>query len=117
MVLASRSEEELAHNVDAIKANGGEARAVVHEWNNVKLAQGKSIRDRAAFFQEPLGPPPFEELRGLAALAPGGSGWIKIGLEPGTDAAFSLLLDQRTGPASAGFQHDHPVYSSRKKGV
>jgi hypothetical protein len=47
-VLASRSEEELAHNVDAIKANGGEATAVVHELNIVKLAQGKSILDMAA---------------------------------------------------------------------
>ena len=33
----------------------------------------------------------------LAALAPGGSGWIKIDLEPGTYAAFNFLLDQRTG--------------------
>ena len=33
----------------------------------------------------------------LAALAPGGSGWIKIDLEPGTYTAFSFLLDQRTG--------------------
>ena len=68
-----------------------------HELNIVKLAQGKSIRDVAAFFQSPSGPPPFEELGGLAALAPGGSGWIKIDLEPGTYAAFSFLLDQRSG--------------------
>src|SRR5262249_239277 len=57
-----------------------------HELNIVKLAQGKGIRDIAAFFQSPSGPPPFEELGGLAALAPGGSGWIKIHLEPGTYA-------------------------------
>ena len=67
-----------------------------HELNIVKLAQGRSVRDIAAFFQEPSGPPPFEELGGLAALAPGSSGWIKIDLEPGTYAAFSFLLDQRT---------------------
>ena len=49
------------------------------------------------FFQSPSGPPPFEELGGLAALAPGGAGWIKIDLEPGTYAAFSFLVDQRSG--------------------
>lgn len=102
-MLASRSEKELAHNVDAIKANEGEAIAIVHELNIVKLAQCKSIRDMAAFFQEPSGPPPFEEVRGLAALAPGGSGWIKIDLEPGTYAAFSFLLDQRTGQPQLAF--------------
>ena len=71
--------------------------------NIVKLAQGKSIRDMAAFFQEPSGPPPFEELGGLAALAPGGSGLITIDLEPGTYPAFSLLVDQRTGQPQLAF--------------
>ena len=68
-----------------------------HELNIVKLAQGRGIQDIEAFFQSPSGPPPFEELGGLAALGPGGSGWIKIHLEPGTYAVFSFLLDQRTG--------------------
>jgi len=68
-----------------------------HELNIVKLAQGKGIRDIAAFFQSPSGPPPFEELGGLAALAPGGSGWIRINLVAGTYAVFSFLVDQRTG--------------------
>ena len=64
-----------------------------HELNIVKLVQCKGIRDIAAFFLSPSGPPPFEELGGLAALAPGGSGWIKINLEAGTYAVFSFLLD------------------------
>jgi hypothetical protein len=68
-----------------------------HEMNIIKLATGRGIRDIAAFFQSPSGPPPFEELGGLAALAPGGSGWIKINLEAGTYAVFSFLVDQRTG--------------------
>ena len=68
-----------------------------HELSIVKLATGRGIRDIAAFFQSPSGPPPFEELGGLAALAPGGSGWIKIHLEAGTYAVFSFLLDQHTG--------------------
>jgi hypothetical protein len=68
-----------------------------HELNRVKLAQGKSIRDIAAFFQSPSGPPPCEELGGLAALEPVGSGWTKVDLEPGTYAVFSFLLDQHIG--------------------
>jgi len=68
-----------------------------HELNMVKLAQGKGIRDIESFFQSPSGPPPFEEMGGLAALGPGGSGWIKIHLEPGIYAVFSFLSDQRTG--------------------
>src|SRR5215469_905552 len=98
VALPSRSEEELAHIVDAIKATGVTNQGTVpHELNIVKLAQGKGIRDIAAFFQSPSGPPPFEELGGLAALAPGGSGWIKIDLVAGTYAVFSFLVDQRTG--------------------
>jgi hypothetical protein len=68
-----------------------------HELSIVKLATGRGIRDIAAFFQSPSGPPPFEVLGGLAALASGGSGWIKIHLEPGAYAVFSFLVDQRTG--------------------
>jgi len=33
----------------------------------------------------------------MVAIEPGGSGWIKIRLEPGTYAVFSFLSDQRTG--------------------
>ena len=40
---------------------------------------------------------------GKVALAPGGSGWIKIDLEPGTYTAFSFLLDQRTGQPQLAF--------------
>jgi hypothetical protein len=68
-----------------------------HEFNIVKLALGKGIRDIVSFFQSPSGPPPFEEEGGMAALAAGGSGWIKTQLEPGTYAAFSFIPDQRTG--------------------
>jgi hypothetical protein len=68
-----------------------------HELNIVKLEQGKRIQDIASFFQSPSGPAPFEDLGGLAALAPGASGWIKINLEAGTYAVFSFLVDQRTG--------------------
>jgi hypothetical protein len=74
-----------------------------HELNIVKLAPGKSIRDSAAFFQSPLGPQPFEELGGLEALAPGGSGWIKIHLEAGAYAVFSFLLDQHIGQSQLAF--------------
>lgn len=68
-----------------------------HELNIVKLAPGKGIEDIISFFQSPSGPPPFEETGGMAALIAGGSGWIKIHLEPGTYIALSFIPDQRTG--------------------
>jgi hypothetical protein len=70
---------------------------VPHEMNIVKLEKGKGIGDIAAFFQSPSGPPPFEERAGFAAIAPGGSGWIKIHLEPGNYAVFSFIPDEKTG--------------------
>ena len=68
-----------------------------HEMNIVKLAQGKRVQDISSFFQLPSGPPPFEELGGMAALKAGGSGWIKIHLEPGNYAVFSFIPDVKTG--------------------
>lgn len=68
-----------------------------HEMNIVKLGKGKSVQDIAHFFQTPAGPPPFEEMGGLAACEPGASAWIKLYLEPGNYAAFSFLPDQKTG--------------------
>ena len=55
------------------------------------------IQDIASFFQTPSGPPPFEETGGMAALVAGGSGWIKIHLEPGNYAALSFIPNERTG--------------------
>lgn len=68
-----------------------------HEMNIVELEKGKTIQDIASFFQSPSGPPPFEEAGGFAAIAPHESGWIKIHLEPGNYALFSILPDERTG--------------------
>ncbi len=68
-----------------------------HELNIVKLAQGKSIQDITSFFQAPTGPPPFEEMGGLAAIMPGGSAWVKVHLEPGDYAAYSFIPDEKTG--------------------
>lgn len=68
-----------------------------HDMNIVRLAAGKSVRDIAAFFQAPAGPPPFEEVGGMAALAPGASGWIRLHLDPGNYVALSFIPDPRTG--------------------
>ncbi|RAQ94098.1 MMPL family transporter [Thermogemmatispora tikiterensis] len=68
-----------------------------HEMNIVRLAAGKRLQDLLAFFRSPSGPPPFEEYGGMAALAPNGSGWIKLHLEPGNYALCSLIPDQQTG--------------------
>ena len=68
-----------------------------HEMNIIKLAQGKGVQDVQAFFRSPSGPPPFEELGGLATIDAGGVGWLQIHLEPGSYAVFSFILDQKTG--------------------
>ena len=68
-----------------------------HEMNIVRLAPGKSIRDVLAFFRSPSGPPPLEEFGGMAALAPGESGWVRLHLEPGNYALCSLIPDLKTG--------------------
>jgi RND superfamily putative drug exporter len=68
-----------------------------HEMNIVRLAPGKSVQDILAFFRSPSGPPPFEEYGGMAALAPGGSGWVRLHLGSGNYALCSLIPDQKTG--------------------
>ena len=44
-----------------------------------------------------------KQREGKVALASGGSGWIKIDLEPGTYTAFRFLLDQRTDKPQLAF--------------
>ena len=68
-----------------------------HEVNIVRLANGKSTRDILTFFRHPSGPPPFEEMGGMATLAPGSSGWMTIHLAAGHYAAFSAIPDPQTG--------------------
>jgi outer membrane protein assembly factor BamE (lipoprotein component of BamABCDE complex) len=68
-----------------------------HELNIVRLANGKSAQDILTFFQNPSGPPPFEEDGGMATLAPGTSCWMSVHLEPGHYAAFSAVPDPKTG--------------------
>ncbi len=68
-----------------------------HEMNIIRLAKGKNVQDVQAFFRTPSGPPPFEELGGLATLEAGGTGWLQVHLEPGSYAVFSFILDKKTG--------------------
>jgi hypothetical protein len=68
-----------------------------HEMNLVKLDTGAGVQDVLSFLQSPSGSPPFEEVGGMSAIVAGGSGWIKIHLEPGTYAVLSFLPDQKSG--------------------
>lgn len=70
-----------------------------HEVSLVKLAPGKSFDDLKAFFQHhpPAGPPPFEDAGGIGAIAPGGSGWVKLNLQPGNYVALCFVPDPRQG--------------------
>jgi uncharacterized cupredoxin-like copper-binding protein len=68
-----------------------------HEVNIVRLANGKGTQDILTFFRHPSGPPPFEEMGGMATLTPGSSGWMTVHLEAGNYAVFSTVPDPKTG--------------------
>lgn len=66
----------------------------------VRVADGRTVDDVRAFFSAPpSGPPPFEEIGGLATADPGASGNQSLVLEPGSYALFCAI------PAPDGVPH------------
>jgi uncharacterized cupredoxin-like copper-binding protein len=58
----------------------------------VRIAAGRSLDDVKTFFSSPpSGPPPFEEIGGLATAEPGASGNQTLELEPGSYALFCAI--------------------------
>jgi uncharacterized cupredoxin-like copper-binding protein len=70
-----------------------------HEFILVKLAEGKTMADVAAFMESPHGAPPFEFAGGLQGIAPGASGWLTLDLQPGNYVAMCHIPDPATGHA------------------
>jgi len=68
-----------------------------HEMTLFKLAPGRTQQDLLAYLQKPAGPPPFADAGGIAALAPGTSGWFKVDLAPGNYVAMCFVPDPATG--------------------
>lgn len=69
----------------------------LHEMTLMKLAPGKSMQDLLTFLQKPAGPPPAQDAGGIAGLAPGLSGWVKLNLTAGNYVALCFVPDAKTG--------------------
>lgn len=71
----------------------------IHELALIKLAEGKTMADVAAFMEAPHGVPPFEFAGGLQAVDPGETGWLTLDLQPGNYVAMCHVPDPATGHA------------------
>lgn len=69
----------------------------VHELALLKLLPGKTTRDVEDYQRVPSGEPPFEQIGGTAALAPGLTNWMKLDLEAGDYLAVCMLPDAQSG--------------------
>lgn len=68
-----------------------------HEMVLLSLKPGKTEHDATAFLQNPRGTAPFTYMGGIAALSPGGMGWVNLNLAPGSYVALCTLPDARSG--------------------
>jgi hypothetical protein len=73
-----------------------------HELVVVKLADGTTVARVQAWFRASSGPPPFEAMGGINALANQNSGYMTLDLQPGSYAAVCVVPE----PAS-GIPHVH----------
>lgn len=70
-----------------------------HEITIIKLADGKTMEDVAAFMEAPHGTPPFEDAGGFQAIDPGKAGWVTLDLQPGNYVALCHVPDPASGHA------------------
>jgi hypothetical protein len=77
--------------------NGPEA----HEFNIMRLADGKTADDVLQYLGAPDGPPPFTPVGGMNGLDKGLSGYAEIDLQPGTYVAICNI----PSPAAEGHPH------------
>lgn len=68
-----------------------------HELVLVRLAPGKSAQDVATWLEKQAGPPPGEPLGGIAAIHPGGYGFITADLTPGEYGLLCFVPDSKDG--------------------
>jgi hypothetical protein len=77
--------------------NGPEA----HEFNILRLADGKTAADVLQYLGAPDGPPPFTPVGGMNGLDKGLSGFAELNLTPGVYAAICNI----PSPAAEGHPH------------
>jgi hypothetical protein len=72
-----------------------------HEFNLLRLADGKTLEDVIQFMTASDGPPPFTPIGGMNGLDVGLSGYAEIYLQPGTYAAICNI----PSPKAEGHPH------------
>jgi hypothetical protein len=82
-----------AQQVWAITNNGPQP----HEMNILKLADGATMADVAAFFAAPAGPPPYTDAGGLQGIMSGATALLETNFEPGNYVALCFIPDPETG--------------------
>ncbi|MCE7985511.1 MAG: hypothetical protein DYG89_30420 [Caldilinea sp. CFX5] len=69
----------------------------LHEINLMKLADGKTLDDVAAWMAQPEGAPPFHNVGGYNALDAEKVGWMDLDLTPGQYVAICHVPDPASG--------------------
>jgi hypothetical protein len=72
----------------------------LHEMDILKLHSGVTFEQFQKLLSSqspPSGPPPFDDVGGIAALKTGTSAWMKLNLQPGTYVALCFVPDVKTG--------------------
>jgi hypothetical protein len=72
-----------------------------HEFNILKLEEGKTAEDVLQYLSAPEGPPPFMQVGGMNGLDQGSSGYVEADLQPGAYAAICFI----PSPKAEGHPH------------
>ncbi len=72
-----------------------------HEFNIMRLADGKTAEDVVQYLGTPDGPPPFTPIGGMNGLDEGSSGYVEIDLQSGTYVAICNI----PSPKAEGHPH------------
>jgi hypothetical protein len=68
-----------------------------HELVLIKLAEGKTMNDVAAYTADPAGAPPFADVGGMQGIMPGHTAWLDLDLTPGSYVALCHIPDMASG--------------------
>ena len=68
-----------------------------HEMAIIRLGEGMTFNDVAAWFADPAGPPPYEDVGGLQGIMPGATAFLDATFDPGTYVALCFIPDPATG--------------------
>jgi len=72
-----------------------------HEVTFIRLEEGKTLADAAAYQAAPSGPPPFTFAGGISSIAPGTTEYAKLALKPGSYIATCFVPGPGGAPHAA----------------